>query len=226
MRKFLAAAVFVLALPAAGTAAPICVAGTLQSYIALGAGGCEVGGALFSHFSSAASTAGGTEIDSDDVVVSPFSLGLEFTLTAAAEAGELAGILIGYGLSGPSLASLGLSMTGSSASFDGVVTAVEEVCAGAAFSPFPICGGGAATLIVYDIGVDSDTDESGSVPLAPFLDIFVDIAVDGGLLGEAALDGKVRTSFARGAAVPEPATMLLVSAGVIAALARRRRPAR
>lgn len=225
MRRLLPLVFIVLAWPASGSSAPLCVSGTLDTYIALGDGGCEFAGALFANFSSVASPSGGVEIDATGITVNPFDLGLDFTLAADVAAGDLTGVLIGYQLSGPSLGDASLSMTGTTVTPDGVVFVVEDICIGGLFTPLPVCDGTPVSLIAVDDGFGAFPTDDESFAADTFFDIFVDITLDGGLAGAAALDGTVRTAFRGGATppVPEPSALLLVASGLIASLASRRR---
>jgi hypothetical protein len=56
----------------AGTAfGSSCVSGSLQSYIDVGAGGCDLGAASFSQFALALGQNGATPIDPSQVLVTP-----------------------------------------------------------------------------------------------------------------------------------------------------------
>ena len=226
MRRLLPLAFVVIAWPASSSAAPLCASATLDVYLALGAGGCEIGGATFSGFSVAASNGGGSQIDADQILVTPFDLGLDFGLSAAASAGDLTGILIGFNLAASSIGTAALSMTGSSASLDGVVTVVQDICVGDLFTPFPFCSGPVQTQIVAHDFLGPIGDDFDTFPVDSFFDVFVDITIDGGLSGAAAIDGNVRTAFRQGAAVPEPSSLLLVGAALAGSLVRRRRTSR
>lgn len=207
-------------------AAPVCLPGTLAGYIALGAGGCDLGPATVSNFSSAALLVGATEILPGDVLVTPVAgaVALDFGVNAAAGPGDLLDILIRYTLSGASFTANSLSMSGSSATDDGVVTAVEDKCLGGLFAgadPTTPCAGDPLTLIVVEDQFGLISPESASFPATSFFDVFAQITVDGGVNGTAALDGTVRTSFS-GARVPEPSILLVLGSGLAWFAARRR----
>ena len=74
-------------------------------------------------------------------------------------------------------------------------------------------------LIVFDIGVDQDLVETLAFAPVGSLAVVKDIAVDGWLLGAAAL--LVASNEFRSA--PEPAGALLVAAGLLGASLSRRR---
>ncbi|MEO5742251.1 MAG: PEP-CTERM sorting domain-containing protein, partial [Vicinamibacterales bacterium] len=237
MRRLVFGAMLTLAIPTLTTAAPICTTGTLAEYVALGSGGCMVGSALFADFGTSVLNPLATAIEPGEISVAPLitgsTVGLAFLLDATAGAGELLDVLIRYevtGLNGLSFIANSLSMSGSAVDPDGVVTAVEEKCAGGNFQgpdPSTVCAGNTVgPLIVFDIGLDSDLLESAflSSP-ASFFDVFTEIAIDGGLDGQAAL-GIVTNEFdftPTQTVIPEPATLLLLSSGLAGAFVRRRR---
>ena len=231
MRRVLIAGAFVLAFPAFASAAPLCTTSSLQTYINLGAGGCSIGGATFFDFSSDPTLfpPAATEISAADILVTPTApLGgaqLEFGLSAGAGSAEAIGVLIGYSVSGPIFNLATLALSGSDASSDGVVTAVQDLCLGGTFGADPTtCSGALLSMTVLE-------DELG--PIGPsqlflgssFFDVFVDITIDGGTFGSAELDGTVRNQYTSDQVIPEPTSLLLIGSG-LAGLASRpfRRP--
>jgi hypothetical protein len=225
MLRLLLAGALVVGLPTVAAAGP-CGAGSLASYIGLGSVGCSIGGTTLSGFSSAASLAGGTEIDPSAIMVTPSGGGgafaLDFAMNESTGLGVL-GVLITYSVLGPGFDTATLDLAGAGATAPsvpgGVVTAVEELCApaGPGCPPSSI-----ATLIAAQ-------DAVGPVPAPPqlfgplsFFDVFVDIALDPGLGGTAFLNGSVTTGFAP-AAVPEPMLTLLLGSGVAGLVVRQRR---
>ncbi len=104
----LAAAIALLfATSQVANAAPSCVKGTLESYIALGAGGCIFDNALYSEFTYAAAVTGGTTatggVTPEEIVVTPILLptpvlfpGLNFSAPWLAAAGDTEESVIGY----------------------------------------------------------------------------------------------------------------------------------
>lgn len=232
MQRLLLACAFVLAIPAAGAAGPACVAGTLVDYIALGAGGCTIGTATLGGFSAAQSLAGGVALSPAGITVTPTAIGsghrLDFGLSALAGPGDLLGLLIGYSVIGLAPTRAGLEMAGSAATaasnpFDtgGVVTVVEDLCLGGAFAPFPLCSGAPAfQSVVHDAAGAFPVSKLALGPSAPFFDVFIDIAVDGGTGGSASLNGPVTVQF-----VPEPAPVALFGLALVAVCLRLRRRA-
>jgi hypothetical protein len=223
-----------LAIPAAGSAAPICVVGTLVDYISLGSAGCALGSATLSDFSAAASPAGGTLIAPASITVTPTALGnghqLEFGLGAFAGPNDLFGVLIGYTSTGFEPEQANLLLAGSAATppvdpldTGGVVAVIEDLCLGGMFAPFPACTGSPASQIVLHDALGAIPASSLLFgPVGSFFDVFVDITVDGGTGGTASLTGPVTVQ-----AVPEPATVALftMALGAIGIRLRRGAPA-
>ena len=235
MRRLMLGTLMALAVPSLLQAAPLCVSGSLEDYIALGPGGCTVGNALFADFGASVVNPAATPILAGEVIVSPLlsgtSLGLVFSLISNVGPGEFEDLLIRYALSGMgmSFVSSTLSMSGSSVTPDGAVTAVQDMCGGGTFGgsdPSASCSG---TLlgpqIVFDLGTIADlTETTPGFAATSFFDVFTEIAVDGGLVGSASL-GTVTTEFgfAPTQVVPEPTSMLLVGSGLIALVRRLKR---
>jgi hypothetical protein len=199
--------------------------GTLQDYIALDPAGCNVGSTLFSEFVLAPPAGFVTPIDPAAIGVvpttGPFSSGFDLVLDSSAGLGEVFGVLFGFFVSGPSLTGASAALNGSSATGDGAVTVVENVCIGGFFLPFEPsgCDGIPDSLIAFDIGLDELTSAKLLFPPANFLHVFKDVTIDGGLLGSGALAG-VSNQFH---AVPEPASFGLLVSGFCGLWLLRRR---
>jgi hypothetical protein len=214
-----------LLVPGAVSAAP-CLSGSFADYVALGASGCELGPVSVAQFSVEPGQSFASPIDPATVQVTPggsASVGtLTLTFAASAAAGELLELFFRMNVTAPVLVAAGIAIASGSASGDGVVTATQDLCPDGLFSGnAPIgCSSTPETLIAF--ASESDALLSADVGLAgaTFLDVFTDIAIDGGLAGAAGL-GTVMLTF-----VPEPDTGALVAVGLalVSLYRARRRP--
>lgn len=212
MKKFLllASAMISIAQLCSGSA---CVSGTLESYIALGTGGCSIGTNTLSGFQTLSGTSFATPIDPAMIAIAPLAGDAGFTaaFSATANTGTLAEALFTYKISGNSYGGSSINLTGSFATNDGSVTDVQNFCAGGSFGPDGLsnCTGLAGTLIVVSAGGDQ-----ASFPPATFLNVTDDFTLDGGTAGSAS-GGSITDRFS---IVPEPLTFLLTAMGLALAL--------
>lgn len=232
MRKILSRLVGVamVAIAPIAAAAP-CVPGTLQDYFDL-VDGCEIGVTSFSDFHDVAGPAGSTPIDPTLIQVTPNGSAshpaLLFTLNQAVTAPDFLDNVFHFlvtGAPGVGFRGARAALTGASASGDGAVTLVEDLCVGGIFFPFvgPIgCSSLPDLLIPFATEAFSDTDV-GTTFFFPvgLLDVYADFGIDGGLSGAAAL---VSATLAF-AVVPEPPVLVLLTLALaaLAVAARRRR---
>jgi hypothetical protein len=226
MRKLMLCAVVTLLLAPKAAAAPIAcqVSVGLDAYLALSSEGCFIGPAVLTDFVLGP----GTTIDPTTVLVTPASLGGEFSLAFGlnqqAAAGDLHSILIRYSVTGAGFFMNALSMTGATATGDGVVTAIEDKCLDDSFqgdhpsAPCPTSAVSHTALVLEGLEIAPLPSMFASTS---FFDVFVEIVIDGGTAGSAALQGSVVNTF-QSAAVPEPATLLLLGPAAGLALHRRR----
>ena len=232
MPRLLLALALVLAVPVLSEAAP-CVPDSLDAYLALGSG-CEIDGVTLFDFSAAASFFGGTEISSTLILVTPVSLptgaGLDFALSGRADATDLLGVAIGFTVSGLPFVGAGLDVTGSAAANDGVLTVVEDMCLGDTFVVDPgFCFSGDTRSMIFAHDAVGPTGPDSSVFASSFLDVFVDLTIDGGLSGSASLGdsgnpGIISTMFTtETTTVPEPSVMSLLGSGLFGLWTVRRR---
>jgi hypothetical protein len=218
-RSVLLAAAFVLVLSGRSQAAPLCGADSLTNYLSLGS--CSIGGATFSNFSLVTPLpTGANAVSTNSVIVLPFStttsVGFQFLFDITSTSFQLNELLFGYLASAAGFTDATLSIPGATASGDGGVTAIQDLCIGGAFTTGSI-GGCSATQdanVAFAIDGDQSLSETLSFASVPLLGIVNDIAVDGGLNGNAALAGGFTNSFTVTSPVPEPATVGLVFTGL------------
>jgi hypothetical protein len=215
-RSALLVAACVLLLSGRSQAAPLCTNGSLSDYLSIGS--CSIGAATFGDFNLVTPLpTGATPIPTTQVTVMPFStpstVGFQFLFDVSASSGILRELLFGYNASVQSFTAANLAMTGASATNDGVVTAVQNVCIGDTYTAGSLTGCSTTEDANIVFAIDGDQLLTSAVLFAatPTLGIVNDIAVDGGLLGSAALTGSVTNSFN---VVPEPTTGVLLATGL------------
>lgn len=210
--------------PAWGT---VCSAGSLDDYFSMGSASCTVGGTTFSDFAPITPSFGASPIDPATVLVTPFFGGADtgFVIAlgpgagSAAAPGELFELFFGFRSTsgaGGQFIGAGVEMTGSTASGDGAVTIVDDLCLDGTFAAAPLgCAGTPLTMIPFTIDGLSDPSETLGFAPVGFIDRAVDIVVDGGVAGAATLE-RASLSFTTQTvtAVPEPAPLALVGIGL------------
>ena len=218
-RSALLAAAFVLVLSGRSQAAPLCGADSLTNYLSLGS--CSIGGATFSNFSLVTPLpTGANAVPANSVIVLPFStatsVGFQFLFDVTSTSFQLNELLFGYLASAAGFTDATLSMPGATASGDGVVTAIQDLCIGGSFTTGSLAGCSATqdANVAFAIDGDQSLSETLSFASVPLLGIVNDIAVDGGLNGNASLAGGITNSFTVTSPVPEPATVGLVFTGL------------
>lgn len=223
----------VILMPSAALAAP-CAPGTLQDYINAGAVACGIGNLEFADFELASAPFGATPIDPSAVQVTPTATPttaeLIVTVNAAATAGQFFDSFFRFhvtALGTSHLFGYGASLTDATATGDGVVTLIDDVCADGTFSGTdPIgCSGTPSTIILFADALDALSTDSAPTPVSSFFDVFADLGIDGGLAGTASLAAGTLRFFTAPAPVPEPATawLLMLAAALLINGRRRRR---
>ncbi|MEO8937474.1 MAG: PEP-CTERM sorting domain-containing protein [Burkholderiaceae bacterium] len=219
---------------------------SLLAYTTLGAGGCTIGAFTFTSFTRQGLSEGATAIDG--ISVTPVSggglFGLDFTLNQGAVE-SFVGIesvsappttvlesRISFQLTGTPTARLNAStitLNGAGTTGDGNVSAIQNLCVGGRFidpyTPGACSAGGTpdAQNVVFITGIPELTSSTLAFLPTMMLAVMNDIVVDGGTAGSATLDSVSNRFTAAAAAVPEPAPLLLIGAGLISLFLRRRR---
>ena len=197
--------------------AAACGNGTLASYIALGPGGCTIGGDTLFDFQTVAGQAGATGIADGSVQISAFggtlNPGLTASITKTARAGALLEVIFTYQISGALFTGDSIDLAKSSATGDQGVTDIQNYCAGGTFDSSGVsgCSGTAGTLLAaLARGLTQTSDGS---PLGPsnLLSVTDDFTLGGGSTGFASA-GTITDQFT---AVPEPASFWFLSIGVV-----------
>jgi len=229
MTKFLVAAV--LSLASRSLVASPCLSGSLQDYFNLGTTGCELGAVQVSDFFAA--TAGGSAIplDPNTIQVIPggtsFSPNLLFVYQSVSDGplsagpGQLLDSFFHFSVMGPQLIGASIALNSASAKGDGAVTGVLDVCPDGAFAGgVPVgCPTSPDAAVAFAIAGDALLKDSRAFAPSSFFDVFVDVAIDGGLTGSASL-----SSASVGiVASPEPSALIFTAAGFLAIGAMRLR---
>ncbi|MBV9295110.1 MAG: hypothetical protein JO145_06015 [Acidobacteriaceae bacterium] len=213
MKQLLCLAVSVVAIAPLCAAAP-CGTGSLASYIALGAGGCTIGGNTLFDFQVVSGTAGATPIAPGSITMTPFGStydpGLMGQTHMTASAGQQLEAIFTYRISGTYFSGDSITLGGSSETADGGVTDVQNYCAGGTFGPDGVsgCTGSTTGSLLTDDGVQNQ--DSASLPFKSFLNVTDDFTLDGGTSGTAS-GGTFADRFS---SVPEPLSFLLTGMGI------------
>jgi hypothetical protein len=210
------ASLLLIGSPGGVFAAP-CVNGSVSDYVSLGITGCSVGGLDFSSF-TVESFPGPAPIQINPSSVQLIPLADGFVLNSgtalSASAGELLGLRFGFhvaaagGLTGGTVALGDTEVTP-----DGVITSLLDA-------------GADGSAIAIDIGVDIEPLASFSAAPTSFFDVFFELGIDGGLGGSAIAGpdlGSINFTTATPGTAPEPGTILLLLASVLAVVLLRHR---
>jgi len=197
-------------------ASSICTTGTLASYEALGAGGCEIGGDTIASFTTISGITGATPINPSLVAITP-SGGttdpvLTFDVSQTANAGSLLEAIFTYVISGPDNFTTDMTtLSNSSETVDGDVSDTQDYCVGGRFGADGVdgCTGSTSGALLTLDGIQN-TDQ-GSFAGATTLSITDDFVLDGGTAGTAS-GGIFADQFTATSTVPEPNGIFLLSA--------------
>jgi hypothetical protein len=226
--KFVLSA-FCLVIPLAFQgAAATCTAGSLASYIALGSVGCTVGSNTLTNFAVDSGLNNGTAISPSAINITPLGgnldPGINTTVSQSAQA-KIFEAIFTYQISGNQYQSETYTLSGSSETGGGVVTGLQNNCAGGVFDASGVsgCTGTSNTLLTLD-GIQNQDFVTFALPT--FLTITDDLTIDGSV-GTASAGTLVdRFSATGSAAVPEPASFSLIAVALFTAaglLSSRRR---
>ena len=200
---------------------PICVSGTLASYVALGTAGCALGSSVVSGFETLSGINLAVPIAPSGISVTPVAnaggVGLMFSLSSSASGG-ITEALFSYSISGGAYTGSSISASGTSVSGNGAVTDIQNLCLGGRFGADGVSGcstGRTGSLLLL-----GDGSTSTSFAAAISLNVTDDLTFDSG--GPAstnrAAGGVFTDTFTSSASsVPEPRTLSLLIAGALSA---------
>lgn len=215
-----------LLLALGGTAfAAQCTNGSLQTYINLGAGGCQFGAVTFSSFQIVPGQNAATPISPTGVLFTPggstYTPFIRIGLTnPTAISGGLLESIFRFSVSGSRLIGASLALAGS-VTGDGLITNVLDVCPDASFSGNSPggCSTAPASAITFIDANNQQLTETAGPFAASFFDVFVDLTLDGGASGSATLSSATVGVLA----TPEPSAGLLFAFGLAAIAGLRSR---
>jgi len=201
-------------------AAAACGTTTLAAYVALGSGGCTIGGDKLYNFQILAGS-GVTELAGGSVTITPsgsiYAPSIAISMNQSATAGNGIETMFTYDISGPFFEGISSVLSGSTASTvnDGV-TGIVNFCEGGIFGADGVDGctgpsnGGLLTFKGFNQvpSIDQLSDMS-TFSAVPFLNVTDDFLLLSG--GGTASGGTITNSFT---AVPEPISTALAGLGL------------
>ncbi len=218
MRKLFAVLAATLIVAWIANAAPLCETGTVASYVALGATGCQIDDKLFSNFVYVSSASGGAvAIPASGVSMvpqsTPLNPGFLFSAGWSTVAGQGQDSHISYVVTvlpgGVRINDVSAILNGFGATGEGLITVAENVDSCALGVNCDV----ADLLLSWSAQGGTSSATAFFSPTMGPLYVTKDIAASGGVEGVAAVSG-VFNRFSEG--VPEPLSLLLMGSGLLA----------
>ena len=215
MKQILTVVISLASIAVAGTAAPLCIPGTLASYVALGPGGCMIGTDTISTFQTLSGITGSVAILPALVSITPSgaSNNPALTFNTSSTTGAILESIFTYRLSGASFTGSMINLSNTSFTGNGVVTDIQNLCGSGTFGSDGVSGCTGTTLgplVSAYSGPDQTTFAGKS-----FLSVTDDFTIDGSA-GGTATGGTFQDQFTAipvASGVPEPGTMFITSLG-------------
>ena len=199
-----------------------CAAGTLSSYIALGASGCSIGHVVFNDFAFSTLAVGGgaVPITSSDVNVTPAQIGENYRLSFfsagfGVSGSEFVTYLLAYTVDPHPILTFSDELLTNTPIAPGIVSITTNLCLTAPFAG-AVCPGSTASVTVFHDGVTSQPFDSVAFPPVPPVNVLgvrneISLQANGALADFSSLTNSV--GF-----VPEPGSWLTAASALAAIL--------